>query len=306
MPEHLRLHANGLDFHALAEGPHDGPLVLLLHGFPELSRSWRHQLPALAAAGLRAVAPDLRGYGESGKQGPYDLRTLAADVAGLVRALDRERAAVVGHDWGGAAAWGAAMYEPSVVERLAVLDCPHPFALARELLVNRRQLRRSLYMLFFLLPWLPEWVLTRRGATAVGRSLRGGSYVRGVWPRDETALYQRAFLAPGVAHAALGYYRAAARSARRWRREQPPRVTAPVLILWGANDSALGLETIAPDRLEPYLASGNVPEVRVIEGAGHFLQNEAPQRVNAELLAWLAPATVPAQRERPREVDALE
>ena len=106
--DELRLRANGLTFHALAAGDDRAPLVLLLHGFPELSRSWRHQLPALAAAGYRAVAPDLRGYGATERRGAYDVRTLAADAAGLVHALGRERAAVVGHDWGGAIAWTAA------------------------------------------------------------------------------------------------------------------------------------------------------------------------------------------------------
>jgi pimeloyl-ACP methyl ester carboxylesterase len=299
MASELRLHANGLDFHALADGPEDGPLVLLLHGFPELSRSWRHQLPALAAAGFRAVAPDLRGYGKTDKRGPYDLRTLAADVAALVRALGRERAVVVGHDWGGAVAWGAAMYEPAVVERLVILDCPHPYVLARELRSNPRQALRSLYMLFFQLPWLPEWLLTRHGAAAVGRALRGGSFVRSAWPREETAHYQQAFLAPGAAAAALGYYRAAFRASFRRGLGKRTRIAVPLLIIWGRQDRFLGLETVSRDRLAPWLAPGNVAELRVLEDAGHFVQNEAPARVNEALLDWLGAASAPQLAGRP-------
>ena len=291
-PRELRLRANGLDFFALDDGPEDGRLALLLHGFPEMSRSWRHQLPALAAAGWRAVAPDLRGYGRSGLDGPYDLRTLSRDVRDLVRALGRERAVVCGHDWGGAVAWAAAVYQPEVVERLVVLNCPHPGVLAEQLLTNPRQLRRSLYILFFQLPWIPEWLLTRNGAAEVGRALRGGAAVREAWPREETDRYRQAFLRPGVARAALGYYRAAFRGWRSASRDGRTRpIAAPTLIVWGAQDRFLGRETVDPAAMAPYLAPGNVPAVRLIEEAGHYVQIEAPQRVNAAMLEWLrAPA----------------
>jgi pimeloyl-ACP methyl ester carboxylesterase len=287
--EELRLQANGVDFFALAAGPPAGPLVLLLHGFPELSLSWRHQLPALGAAGYRAVAPDLRGYGRSGgRSGPFDLRTLADDVAGLVGALGRSQAAVVGHDWGGAVAWGAASRRPEVVERLAVLDCPHPAAFALELRRNPRQLRRSLYMLFFQLPWLPEWLLSRDGGAAIGRALRGGSHVKGAFSWEATWPYRQAFSDPAAVKAALGYYRAAFRG---WTgggtaaRGRP--ITAPTLVLWGREDRFVGVENCAGERLAPFFAPGNAPEVRVIEGAGHFLQNEAPAEVNQALLRFL-------------------
>jgi pimeloyl-ACP methyl ester carboxylesterase len=286
--EELRLEANGARFRAVADGPESAPLVLLLHGFPESSRSWRHQLPALAAAGFRAVAPDLRGYGGSDKHGPYDLETLAGDAAGLVASLGRERATVVGHDWGGAVAWGTAHHAPERVERLVVLNCPHPASMRRELLTNPRQLTRSSYMFFFQLPWLPERALTRDGARQIARALRGGSHVREAWPREELDRAREAFLRPGVASAALGYYRAAARRpdiARRLAARHP--ITAPTLILWGVHDRFLGEETIRPARLRPYFAPGNEPEIRRIEQAGHFVQNEAPERVNEELVDWL-------------------
>ena len=289
--EEVTLTANGLRFYGLAAGPADGPLVLLLHGFPEFSRSWRHQLPALAGAGYRAVAPDLRGYGRTDKRGPYDLRTLAADAAGLVGALGRERAVVVGHDWGGAIGWMAAHVEPDVVERLVVLNCPHPATMSAEILRNPRQLARSSYILVFQLPRLPERLLTRERAAAVAKTLRGGSHVRSAWPPEELERYREAFLRPGVAAAAVSYYRAAFRrplASRRAARARP--ITAPTLVIWGAQDRALGEELIGPEKLEPWFATGTAPEIRRIEEAGHFVQNEAPERVNVELLSWLGEA----------------
>lgn len=291
MAGELHLRSNGISFFALAEGPEDGPLVLLLHGFPELSRSWSHQLPALAAAGYRAVAPDLRGYGKSSKVGPYDLGTLSRDVAGLVRALGRARATVVGHDWGGAVAWASAVLEPASVERLVVMNCPHPGVMADALRRNPRQMARSWYMAFFQLPWIPEWILTRRGAEAVARALRGGSHRRESWTREELAHYRAAFLQPGAARGALGYYRAIFRSPlalRRAGRERP--IAVPTLVLWGVRDRFLGRETVDRAEMAPYFAPGTVPEIRFVEEAGHFVQNEAPERVNAELLDWLGPA----------------
>ncbi len=286
--EELELRAGGRRFFALAGGPSGGPLVLLLHGFPELSRSWRHQIRALAAAGHRAVAPDLRGYGRSDRSGPYDLRTLARDAAGLVEALGRERAAVVGHDWGGAVAWATAVHQPRAVERLAILNCPHPGVLAEELLRNPRQLLRSWYVFFFQLPWLPEWLLARDGARQVARALRGGSHVRGAFPAEELAVYREAFARPGAAGAALGYYRAALRGCLELRREgRRTPIGVPTLVLWGARDRFLGRETVDLAKMAPYFAPGNVPSVRFLEEAGHYVQNEDPEGVNAELLSWL-------------------
>jgi epoxide hydrolase 4 len=275
--ESFFLTANGITFHALADGPADGPLVLCLHGFPELGRSWRHQLPALAAGGYRTVAPDLRGYGQTELRGPYDLRTLTDDVGALVAALGRERAIVVGHDWGGAVAWTVAALRPSLVEKLVVLNCPPPQDLARAMLRSPSQLRRSWYILFFQLPWLPERRMAANCAEVVARA--------------ELATYRVAFARPGRAKAAIDWYRASFRRALRPRRprELPP-VEAPTLVLWGSEDRFLGRGLAAPDRLRRSLAKGNVPTVVLIDDAGHFVQNEAPDRVNDELLRWLGQA----------------
>lgn len=289
--ESLNLTANGIAFHALADGPPDGPLVLCLHGFPELGRSWRHQLPALAAAGYRAVAPDLRGYGRTELRGPYDLRTLVDDAEGLVAALGRAQATVVGHDWGGAVAWSVAALRPSLVERLVVLNCPPPHDLARAMLRSPAQLRRSWYIFFFQLPRLPERRMAANCAEVVARALVGGSHRRGVWSLDELAAYRVAFARPGRAKAAIDWYRASFRRSLRPRRRRPlPLVEAPTLVLWGREDRFLGRELAAPDRLRRSLADGNEPTVVLIDDAGHFVQNEAPERVNDELLRWLGPA----------------
>ena len=287
--EELSVTANGLRVHARAAGDVDRPLVVLLHGFPEFSRSWRHQLPALAAAGYRAVAPDLRGYGGTDKHGPYDLATLVTDAAALVGALGAERATVVGHDWGGIVAWAAAHRSPGLVERLVVINAPHPATMASEFLRNPRQLVRSSYVFLYQLPLLPERLLRRNGAAAIARALRGGSTIRSAWPPEELDRYREAFLRPGVASASLGYYRASFRRphlAQRLAHENP--IAAPTLILWGLDDRFLGEELVAPERLAPWFAPGNAPTVVRLEGVGHFVQNEAPDRVNHELVTWLA------------------
>ncbi len=286
--EELTLRANGLRFHLLADGPHDAPLVLLLHGFPELARSWRHQLPALAAAGYRAVAPDQRGYGGTELRGPYDTRTLATDVACLVRALGHEQATVVGHDWGGGVAWTFAHAYPNLLDRLAVLNCPPPSVLMTELRTNRRQLRRSRYMLVFQLPLLPEWLLTRDGARQVERALVAGAHVHDAWTDEELAVYRAALLRPGRAKAAIDWYRGAfRRPLRAGRLASRSPITAPTIIIWGVHDRFLGRELIEPAKLRRVFAPGNEPEIVLVDEAGHFVQNEAPTRVNDELIRWL-------------------
>jgi pimeloyl-ACP methyl ester carboxylesterase len=245
----------------------------------------------LGEAGYRAVAPDLRGYGQTELRGPYDVRTLVDDVTGLVSALGRERAVLVGHDWGGAVAWSTAALQPSYVDRLVVLNCPPPAELYRAMLRSPSQLARSWYILFFQVPWLPERRMAANGAEVVARSLVGGSHGRGVWPADELAAYRAAFARPGRAKVAIDWYRAALRPKLRPRRRgSPKRVAAPTLVLWGVEDRFLGRELVSPVRLRRALAEGNVPSVVWIEDAGHFVQNEAPERVNAELVDWLGPA----------------
>jgi pimeloyl-ACP methyl ester carboxylesterase len=285
---HRSVSANGIRLHVAEAGPADGPLVLLLHGFPSFWWSWRHQLPALAAAGHRVVAADLRGYGGSDRPPRgYDLWTLAGDVTGLVRALGARQAAVVGAGWGGAIGWTAATLYPAAVSRLAVLGAPHPLAL------RRRPPRRALgTVLGFQLPRLPERSLRRDGSARVDALLRAGSGP--AWTQapefDEVADRHRAAMGvPRVSHCALEYFRWAVRSqlrpdGRRFAAAVDRPVERPVLQLHGAVDPWT----------PPSLARASArwcaapPALRVLDEVGHFPHQEAPQHVTDALLDFLA------------------
>ena len=272
-----------------------GPLVLLLHGFPDFSYGWRYQIGALAAAGFRVVAPDLRGYNRSSKPrrvAAYAVPVLAADVVALVGALGEPRArAVVGHDWGGVLAWHLAERHPALLERLVVINAPHPVAFARELRTPS-QLTRSLYVLFFQLPWLPELVLRGGGdyAPLLG-ALRRMVRRPGALTGADLARHRAALAEPGALTAALNYYRAFGRRAafgglRRGLAgrgdAEPRRIDIPTLLLWGDRDPALS------PRLTTGLAPW-VPQLRVrhFPDAGHWPQLDAPNAVNEELVGWL-------------------
>jgi len=279
-----------------------GPLVLFLHGFPDFSYGWRHQLTALAAAGYRAVAPDLRGYNRSSKPrrvAAYDLPVLGADVAALVRALGEERAAaIVGHDWGGVIAWHVAEQRPELLERLVILNAPHPAAFAREL-ATPDQVARSAYVFFFQLPWLPEFVLRAGGSYApLLRALRRMVKRPGAMTDTDLARRRDALAQPGALTAALNYYRAfgrrlARRAVRRaiarlfggagaGRGERSATVQAPTLLLWGERDPALGVRlTEGLERWVPRL------EVRRFPKAGHWVQLDEPDVVSEAIVEWV-------------------
>ncbi|MHB1133367.1 MAG: alpha/beta fold hydrolase [Chloroflexota bacterium] len=276
---------DGLRLHYVAAG--NGPLVVLLHGFPEFWYSWRHQLPALARAGFRVVAPDQRGYNLSDKpRGLHAYRTerLADDVAALIADLGAERATVVGHDWGGAVAWCFALRHPRLLERLAILNAPPPtFAsAARRLGLNLpRQLARSWYIYFFQLPWLPEALIRARDFASLRVQLRREPVRADAFSPADVERYVAALAQPGALTAALNYYRAALRYPPRL--PNPPVVRAPVLVIWGEQDRYLRPELADPD---PAL----VPHARVVRlpSASHWVQVDRPEEVNAALLAFLA------------------
>jgi pimeloyl-ACP methyl ester carboxylesterase len=292
---HSFLQANGLRFHlALAgEGNADAPLLLMLHGFPECWYSWRHQL---AAFGDRffCAAPDLRGYGQTDKpRTGYDLDTLADDVAALVRALGRERAVVIGHDWGGALAWHFARRHPGLLEGLVVLNCPPPDIMLGHFLKNPTQLRRSWYMFFFNLPWLPERRLSRDGCRIVPAIFKAGAARREAFSKEDLALFRREMARPGAVRGALSWYRQAFRRmlgptaiARRLvrRRRRPRPITAPGLILWGRDDPFLGQELL--DGVTGRF--GGPLTVRLLDGCGHWTQQEAVGAVHEELERFLS------------------
>jgi pimeloyl-ACP methyl ester carboxylesterase len=287
---HRDVSANGIRLHVAELGT--GPLVLLLHGFPEFWWSWRHQLPALAAAGMRAVAVDLRGYGDSDKPPRgYDLWTLSGDVAGLVRALGERQADLVGHDWGGILSWCTAALHPRVVRSVTVLAAAHPRAMGHALLRDPAQRSAARYLAGFQAPWWPERSLTRSGAVLVEGILRGGAGPRWCASSEFTGVarrYREAMLIPGAAHCALEYYRWVVRSqfrfdGRRLSRAVDRAVRVPVLQLHGADDPYV-LERTAR-RSARWTSDGYRYEV--LPGVGHFVQQEAPELTMALLTEFL-------------------
>lgn len=284
---HRAVSAGGTRFHVVEAG--EGPLVLLLHGFPEFWWSWHHQIPMLAEAGFRVAAADLRGYGGSDKPPRgYDLVTLASDMAGLVRALGEANATVVGHDWGGLLAWTMSVYRPKVVQRLVTVSAPHPLRLRQSLRTDPRgQGRASRHTFGFQLPMLPERRLLRDDAALAARLLHDWSGPG--WPDAQTErLVRDAFQITGVAHSALEYHRWLVRSqlradGLRYARRMRTPIQVPTLQLHGAAD---------PNVL-PATARGSGRYVaapyrwKLIEGAGHFPHQERPRAFDAQLLGWL-------------------
>jgi pimeloyl-ACP methyl ester carboxylesterase len=265
-------------------GPADGPLVVLLHGFPEFWYSWRHQIPALASAGFRVLAPDLRGYGESEKPAgvrAYALDRLVADVAGLIEEAGREKAHVVGHDWGAILAWMVANDRPDRVDKLAILNVPHPRVMARALRRDPRQRRKSWYVFFFQLPYLPEQFARRDHFRMLRVLLKRDPVRKDAFSDEDVDRYIAAFSRPGAATAAINWYRAALRYNSATRARIRP-IEAPVLVIWGEQDRYLESALADPP---PEL----VPDCRVVRlpDASHWVQCDAPERVNQELLGFL-------------------
>jgi pimeloyl-ACP methyl ester carboxylesterase len=296
--EHTRIAVGGIELHCVRAGT--GPLVLLLHGFPECWYSWRHQLGALSPS-HRVVAPDLRGYNLSDKPrglDAYRIDVLVEDVRALIVAHGAGRvAALVGHDWGGIVAWAFAMTHPDLLDRLVVMNAPHPSAYARFVRSHPRQLLRSWYMLLFQLPGLPERLFAARNYRAIERAFVGGAVRPGAFSGEDIAAFKRAAAMPGALTGAINYYRAALR--RRdprgllpavrlpWSRRPAlrlPVVRTPTLVVWGDDDFVL--DRGLTEHLDDFVAAPL--EVVHIPRCGHWVQQEAPAEVNARLAAFLS------------------
>jgi len=268
---------NGIRLHFVEAG--DGPLVVLLHGFPEFWYSWRYQIPALAER-FHVVAPDMRGYNTSEKPpAGYDIETLTDDVRALIAAQGEERAVVVGHDWGGVIAWAFAARFPDMTAKLVILNAPHPGRMQRSLSSNPRQWLRSSYVLFFQIPWLPEVLLGRNRCATLARAMRRSARDSAAFSDEDLERYRTAMSQPGALHAALAYYRVVFRTRRQ--SQQYRDVPAQTLVLWGVHDTALGRELA--EGLEEW-----VPNVTVrYLDCGHWTQQERPDEVNAALQSFL-------------------
>lgn len=270
---------NGIRLHVVEAGPEDGPLVLLLHGFPEFWYGWHRQIGPLAAAGFRVVVPDQRGYDLSDKPRgvrSYDMDTLALDIVGLIDALGRDRAHVAAHDWGGAIGWWLGVKHAHRLDRLALLNIPHPRVMEETLRKSAKQRARSSYMFFFQLPWLPERTLGRNSHDLLVRTLRKTSRP-GTFTDKDLALYRAAWARPGALTGMLNWYRAALRA--RPAQPQSPRVTVPTLLIWGKKDLALGHEMV-----QPSLDLCDQGRVVFFEEATHWVQHEEPAAVNRLML----------------------
>ncbi|MBV8199110.1 MAG: alpha/beta fold hydrolase [Acidobacteria bacterium] len=274
---HRTIATNGIRLHAVEAGPPGGRLLILLHGFPELWHAWHRYIEPFAAAGFRVLVPDQRGYNLSDKPrgiAAYRLDRLARDVVGLIDDAGRERACLAGHDWGGAVAWWVGIEFPQRLERLALLNIPHPHVMRRHLRGSREQRRRSRYMFFFQLPCLPELALRRGDWAYCARALTATSRP-GTFSAADLAVYRQAWSQPGAVTAMLDWYRAALR--RPPPRPASLRVRVPALLLWGTRDRFLGSEMA-----QPSIDLCDDGRLELVD-ATHWLHHEEPALVQRRL-----------------------
>ncbi len=274
---------NGLELHTVIAGPIDGPLVVLLHGFPENWYTWRKQIKPLVEAGFRVVVPDQRGYNLSDKpRGVHEYRweALSADIMELIRSFGRERAIVAGHDWGGWVAWHLAMHHPEMVEKLIVLNSPFPAIYLRELRDNPAQQRKSWYVWLFQLPLIPEELIGHDPIESARLFFRRNAVNQDAFSSFDLHVMATALAQPGALTGMINWYRAAARN--RTTLEDCLPVTVPTLFIWGEEDAALGRSlTFGVEKWVSNLQLHTLPQ------CGHWVQNEAPEEVNAQFLAFL-------------------
>ncbi|MEY7848141.1 alpha/beta fold hydrolase [Natrarchaeobius sp. A-rgal3] len=258
--------ANGVRLHVVTAGDPDAPLVVLLHGYPDFWYGWRDQITSLVDAGFRVLVPDQRGYNLSDAPGgidSYRISELVADVRALIRAEGPESAHVVGHDFGAFVAWNVALREPSIVDRLGILNVPHPTVYRDTLRSSPRQLVRSWYVWFYQLPKIPEWILGRNDAAAMGSVLETSSNP-GTFDEATIDRYRAAWRHNGIGPM-IDWYRGFRRS------ECPPRnaVGQPTLICWGEDDIGL-VPSMAEQSLE-YCENG---QLRTFPDASHWVHHE--------------------------------
>lgn len=285
------VHANGIRFSVATCGEGDR-LALCLHGFPECWYSWRHQMPLLARLGYRVWAPDLRGYGLSDRpprRDDYAIERLMDDVAGLIDASGARSTVLLAHDWGAVIAWYFAMRRLRPIERLVIMNGPHAGVMERWIRTPR-QFLRSWYVFFFQLPWLPEVLMRARNYRAITDSFLSMAVDKRRFSEAELQVYRDNAAQPGALTAMINYYRAliVGGGATRQRKLGYPMIETPTLVIWGEHDLALGKETTYG--LEAFVSTLTV---RYLADVSHWVQQEAPETVNAMIEAWLTGAFVP-------------
>ncbi|WP_432850534.1 alpha/beta fold hydrolase [Amycolatopsis sp. CA-161197] len=263
----------------------DGPLVVLLHGFPEFWYGWRQQIEPLAAAGFRVVAPDMRGYNLSTRPKAiqaYDTDHLTADLAGLIAERGAEKASLVGHDWGGTVAWATAMGHPEVVDRVAILNAAHPRKLSQGL-HHPSQLRKSWYFFLFDLPDLPESIVHANNWHFFRHFLQDADPA---YTPEEIDRYIEAWSQPGAATGMINYYRSSVRTPPKKAEAAIRPITAPTLVIWGDKDRYLGHDLAEPEH-------DDVPGLDRVEhlpDASHWVHHDAAKHVTRLLTDFFAPA----------------
>lgn len=281
--QHRKVATNGIELHYVTQG--EGALMLFLHGFPEFWYSWRHQIPEFARD-HKVVALDLRGYGESDRpqaRSAYSIDELLDDVKGVIATLGYEHCILVGHDWGGAIAWHFVYRYPNLVERLIILNLPHPAKFAQGLR-TWQQLSRSWYIFFFQLPIVPELLLRANLQQAMEQTFRGMAIDKQAFSDEDIEAYTAALAKPGALTAALNYYR----NLFSWLlfpSDWPVLTQIPTLMIWGEEDMALGKEL--SEGTEAYVQDF---QIRYIPNCSHWVQQERPQLVNRYIRVFLASA----------------
>lgn len=273
---------NGITLHYATAG--SGPLLILLHGFPEFWYSWRYQIEELASA-YRVVAPDLRGYNLSDKPREvmaYTSENIAKDITELIKFLGEEKAYIIGHDWGGGVAWAMGRYYPQHILKMMVLNCPLPQLLMKNLFTNFSQLRKSWYMFLFQLPWLPEKQLSSNLPLFFKRGLRGWAYNKKAFSNEVIQEYVNAFQSKDSFRGPLNYYRAAFREGLHKNKRKPHVYTIDTRVLWGENDKALGKELTFG--MEQYF-SGHF-SIRYFSPCSHWIQHDFPEEVTKGIIQF--------------------
>lgn len=272
MPQHSHITLpSGITLHVVEEGPQDGKLLIFLHGFPEFWYGWRHQISYFAQQGYHVVVPDQRGYNLSDKPksvADYSLDKLSEDVVALIDHFKKQKAVIVGHDWGGVVAWWTAFRFKKRVEKNIILNVPHPRVMQKYLATDPTQTLRSWYILFFQLPFLPEKMMTFVGPQSLRQSSRAGTFTD-----TDLEFYQKAWSQPGALTGMINWYRAGLR--------HPPkklgteRITVPTLLIWGKKDAFLKHQMA-----QPSVDLCDTGKLVYLENASHWVAHEEPQEVN--------------------------
>ncbi|MBI3169185.1 MAG: alpha/beta hydrolase [Chloroflexi bacterium] len=282
------IESNNIQLHVVTDGPGNGTPVILLHGFPEFHYGWRKEIPALAQAGYHVIAPDQRGYNLSDKPrgvSAYKVETLARDIIGLFDHFGIQKARLVGHDWGAVVAWHIALHYPERLEKLAILNAPHPDVMTRFMFESTEQRKKSWYVFFFQIPFFVEWVLSRNNYRDLVRTIVGSGR-KSTFSRGDIAEYKKAWSQPGALTGMLNWYRSVVRESLkavfRKKNSGERRVMVRTLILWGKNDAALSHEMA-----QPSVELCDDGRLIFFEKATHWVQHDEADEVNKNLIEFL-------------------